>query len=417
MVDPFSARRGDDLDDEPEDKIGGLEDDLEFEADDLGDMLIEDEFDEDGVEGEDIQAGEEARLEFSVHYTMPIPVGGPITGGLIATERPTIDAGRARRPKTPGIPPLWLPPLLAPSALKLVPPPGVRPVSAVRERTPAIAPRISFPVPDAPSFEPLSPAASRPTPEQVAQPAVAGSLLKSAPTHGEPVLPPVAPAESPAQPVAVLEETRTALRDRIDPLVPLAFYLAAIGGLDFAGAALSAEARYTILWTLLIGLGGVLTLMDVRPKPHQMASGNLAWGLIIGGIIGFPMLLLVREGLAPTVAALFPDFTLPMLFQSLVVVGPLGETLFYRGILQERRGFMASLIGSTLHNVLLFLPVAFGESSVPAVAGIFFLSVLAGVYSYVRRQYGLTAAFVCQATANLMLFFLPSVIAALGGGS
>jgi membrane protease YdiL (CAAX protease family) len=99
-----------------------------------------------------------------------------------------------------------------------------------------------------------------------------------------------------------------------------------------------------------------------------------------------------------------------MLFQSLVVVGPLGETLFFRGTLQERRGSPPAS-PATLHNVLLFLPAALGDSLLLALAGIFFLSILAGVYSYVRNQYGLTAAFLCQAAANLMLFVLPSLVA------
>lgn len=413
MDSPFRSQRDDDdtdqefgeLDDaldlpaEPDDGLADSASDVE--AGDLVDALSEGEFDEEVV-GES-EGEEEARVEFFLHHSIPLPVGGRIDDGLIATQRPDINIGRARQPHVPGFTPLLLPPLPSPNVLKLIPPPGVTIAPPPRERPAARpAPRIAFPVPHAPGFERLSPAP--PSPSAGTAPSAPPSVLKPAPAPRSPSAEPAA-AEAPARP---------ALRDRVDPLFALLLYLGAATSMILVQEILPAEARYTILWTLLIGIGAALTLINVSPKPDQMDSSHLVWGLGIGFIIGLPLFITVRDGLAPTSGALFPEFTVPSLFQSLVIVGPLGETIFFRGFLQEKRGIVISIIGAAVHNVLIFLPVTFGgESTVLAVAGIFFLSVLAGVYSYVRMQYGLTAAFVCQATANLMLLFLPAMLASL----
>ncbi len=47
----------------------------------------------------------------------------------------------------------------------------------------------------------------------------------------------------------------------------------------------------------------------------------------------------------------------------------------------------------------------------PAVWAAFGGTVLAGVYSFIRSRYGLAAAYLCQVTVNLMLLFVPSLLA------
>ncbi len=346
------------------------------------------------------EQGEAGQPDFFVYHTDPLPFGGEADDGLIATELPSIDWQRARRPTTPGMPPLWLPPLPAPDALKLAPPPGV--TVAPAPSRPHLTPgeRVPFPVPPSPGFQPLAP--------QPAAPVSTPAILKPA---AEPT-PAVAPVAPPVEaPVEGRESARIALSERVDPLYPLIFYLAFSVGTLFTGGLLTTEARHTLLWTTLIGLGALLTLVDARPHADQMASANLVWGLGIGFVIGLPLLILTGPGLAATARALFPEATLPALFQALVVVGPLGETLFFRGSLQEKRGMSVSVAGAGLHNMLLFLPAWLAGSAYLAGAGIFYLTVLSWVYSYVRRRYGLTAAFVCQAATNLMLLFLPSALA------
>jgi membrane protease YdiL (CAAX protease family) len=370
-------------------------------------------------EGE--QGDEDILPSFHTHHVMPLTFGGDADDGLISITLPPINWARARRPITPGMPPLCLPPLPAPDVFKLVPPPGVSTALPMTQR-PYLTPeeRIAFPVAPSPGFAPL---AAPPTAPQV--------TTSPAPTILKPTTGPVPAAiPTPAPPIEAAGEAEMvgkagaeaevevpahlALRDRVDPLYLLIFYLALSLGTLFVGSLLAVEARYTLLWTALIGLGALLTLVDARHRADQMASGNLVWGLGIGFVIGLPLLILTGPGLAATASVLFPEATLPALFQALVVVGPLGETLFFRGALQEKRGMAASVIGAGAHNMLFFLPAALTGPAYLAGAGIFYLTVLAWAYSYVRRRYGLTAAFLCQATANLMLLVLPSLIAGIG---
>jgi membrane protease YdiL (CAAX protease family) len=98
-----------------------------------------------------------------------------------------------------------------------------------------------------------------------------------------------------------------------------------------------------------------------------------------------------------------------VLFQSLVFVGALGETLFFRGILQDQRGILISVLAAGASSVLFFWPAA-SHAPVYLVAAALFTTVLAGVYSFVRTRYGLAAAYVCQVTVNLMLLFVPSLL-------
>ena len=71
-----------------------------------------------------------------------------------------------------------------------------------------------------------------------------------------------------------------------------------------------------------------------------------------------------------------------------------------------------SIIGAGLGTLILYLPAGAGTSGLVAVVSVsLFMTVLAGVYSYLREMHGLAAAFVCQVTLNLMLLFLPRLLA------
>jgi hypothetical protein len=60
----------------------------------------------------------------------------------------------------------------------------------------------------------------------------------------------------------------------------------------------------------------------------------------------------------------------------------------------------------------LYLPAGVGASGLVGVVLLsLFMTVLAGVYSYLRETHGLAAAFVCQVTLNVMLLFLPRLLA------
>jgi membrane protease YdiL (CAAX protease family) len=201
--------------------------------------------------------------------------------------------------------------------------------------------------------------------------------------------------------------TRPAWLEAFDPLYALALYLAlGIGTILFME---NLEIRYTVLWSALIGVGGLLTLFETPRRPGRITITNLTWGLFIGLVIGLPLLVTVSQGLAETASILFPYANLPTLFRSLVFIGPLGETLFFRGRLQERHGIATSIIGAGLGNVIFFWP-AVAETPVYLAALIVFYTVLAGIYSFLRARNGLSAALVCQATINMLLIFAPELL-------
>jgi membrane protease YdiL (CAAX protease family) len=306
---------------------------------------------------------EEVGVELSLHHIIPLTAGGDADLGLPPRELPPLNASRLIRPRSPSVSPLQTPSLPHPDALKLLPVPGPTLDDGVEIRV------------------------RRPAPTPL-------------------------PTPAPPAPDMAIQAEDAALTQQFDPLFGLVLYLAVAIGT--ATVSLAAETRYTILWTVLLGMGAVLALIDASAR-RQPTSTNVTWGLGIGVMIGLPLVVLTGAGLRATAVALFPDASLPALFQALVIVGPLGETLFFRGALQDRRGFAIAVIGAGLHNLFFFGPVALQSPVYLVVAGVFY-TVLAAVYSYVRVRYGRAAAFVCQATANFMLIFVPLVIASFSGG-
>lgn len=198
------------------------------------------------------------------------------------------------------------------------------------------------------------------------------------------------------------------LGQRLDPLYPFILLLAL--GIGSSYINLGELARYTLLWALLLVLGTVMTLMDSPRTSGEMSSANLGWGLSFGLVFSLPLFILMQPVLASLVGVLFPDVAAPVLFQTLVLLTPLSETLFLRGALLERRGFSASLIGAALLTTVLYWPLVIGQP-VYLAAAVIFNTVLAGLYGFVRTRYGLSAALICQVIVNLLLLFLPVLLA------
>ncbi len=309
--------------------------------------------------------GEEEEVEtfLAIYHGVPMTYGGQPDLPESLSAPPLVDIVAVRRPTSPGVLPLqhvWLP---GPDSLRL----------------------------NLPSFkadgdeEPLSPL----TPKQkAALPAVAKVAATDTDADEKPY-------------------PRPAWLEAFDPLYALALYLAlGIGTILFME---DLEMRYTVLWAALIGVGGMLTLFETPRRPGRITITNLAWGLFIGLVIGLPLLVTVNEGLAATSSLLFPYANLPTLFRSLVFIAPLGETMFFRGLLQERHGIATSIIGAGLGNVIFFWP-AIAATPVYLAALIVFYTVLAGIYSFLRARNGLSAALICQATINLLLIFVPELL-------
>jgi membrane protease YdiL (CAAX protease family) len=284
--------------------------------------------------------------------------------------------------------PVRLAPKQSPTRLRPSEPPEPGPSPAPpAERKPPIE-RVSFPVAPPPPAPPARPQAPTSTPA----PAV--------PSPAEASTPDAAQARQPAR-----EAEQPEAAERLSPVFGYLLYLAlAMGTLS-----VDVETRYTILWTALIVLGGFLVLVDSDRSPGEITSVGLTWGMGIGFIIGLPMVIVAAQGLAQTSSVLLPYSTLPALFQAVAIIGPLGETLFYRGAMQAEHGLTAGALSASLGSVLLYWPAAMGYASVLTVA-VALATALAFTFGYVRTRYGLAAACACQVMSNLMLLFLPRLI-------
>lgn len=316
--------------------------------------------------------------DYAVHPGKPLVHGGQIMPEVPPLVAPPVDREKARRPLRPGLPPLVHVPLPPPSAYQIAVPylPAKRPAAVLK---PPIGERPSFPV--------AAP------PPAVGAPAPAANLQETAPVAPNPSAPDVA-----VQPVL-----------RIDPLYAYLLYLALGLGTLYLGV-LDLMGRYTVLWAALIVLGVALTLTDEGIEIRALSLLSLGWGFSVGMVFSLPLLVLISGGLADLSHVLFREAGAALLFQSLAFVGPLGETLFFRGVLQQRRGFVVSTLAAGISALLFYWPAAI---MMPAylVAAVIFSIVLAGIYGFVRMRYGLPAALICQITVNLTLLFVPHLLA------
>jgi hypothetical protein len=334
----------------------------------------DDEIEDEGLE----VTSEEAPVFLSLHHQIPLSFGGEIDDGLMQLKLPQVSAELASKRGPSRTMPVWMPPLLNPDSLRLLPPPSV--ISPFGVPKPA---GLRLPIAAAQTLPQAAQTVSSPSPSSAAEP------LTFSPS---------------------LPESRPSWGDRIDPLVVFVFYLALGAGIALSG--IDNVVRYAVLWLVLLLLGGGLSLVDAT-KSEPLSSNGLLWGFLIGLMFGIMGLFFVLAGLIATAGALFPNMPLVMLFQSLILIIPIAETLFFRSAVQDRRGVVASIVAAGAHNILIFVPTMLGPNGSVGlvIAGIVFLTILAGVYSAVRRGYGLSAALMCQITVNLMLLFIPSLIA------
>jgi hypothetical protein len=228
------------------------------------------------------------------------------------------------------------------------------------------------------------------------------------------------PFRAPAQPVGAVQALAPAryrydqepaaakempTRRRVDPIFGyLLFWALGVGTLS-----LDVEIRHLVMWLLLLVVGLAMTLVDTNRPVGPIRVLNLTWGIGLGFIVGLPLIITTARGLAQVSAALFPYSDLSALFQALVFVGPMGETLFYRGAMQNERGLITAALTAGLGSLILYLP-AFSEGIMLLVIAVTISTALAAVFGYVRTRYGLGAAYAAQVITNVMLLFIPRLL-------
>ena len=168
------------------------------------------------------------------------------------------------------------------------------------------------------------------------------------------------------------------------------------------------DLRFTLLWMALAGYGVLAWLLTDSEHIERETIENLAWGLAFALILAGPLLAFGGNTLGVISLRLFGDMRTGPMLALLVFAMPLAETLFFRGVLQQRYAFWLTGLMASLWSFLLYLPLL-EIMRFPAIALIVALALLMMnlLYSYVRQRNGLAAAWLCQIGVNLVLLFLP----------
>jgi membrane protease YdiL (CAAX protease family) len=171
-----------------------------------------------------------------------------------------------------------------------------------------------------------------------------------------------------------------------------------------------ADLRYTLAWGAMAAFGVLAWLLGGGERIGQERPENLVWGVVLGLIVGAPLLAFGGSLLTTTAKQLFTDMTVGALLAYLIFVMPLAETLFFRGLLQQGRSFWVVAIMSSIWTGLLYLPLLnIGQYPAPTAVIAVALVMMNVMYSYVRQRNGLAAAWLCQITANVVLMVVPFI--------
>ncbi|MHB8626271.1 MAG: hypothetical protein ACYDBJ_14130 [Aggregatilineales bacterium] len=190
------------------------------------------------------------------------------------------------------------------------------------------------------------------------------------------------------------------------PIDPALIYLILLGVTVLGLNPLAPDVRYTALWTILIVVALLAMLFDALEVEIPTAQ-DMAWGVGYGLLVGVPLLVIALPQLQRTSLTLFDRTSETLAFQSLVLIMPAAESLFFRGAMQPTRGLLFTAIAASIWSMIVFFP-QLHVTEFPLVAAVigFMFVVLNLLYSYVKRRFGLFASWTCQITINVLLLFV-----------
>ncbi len=204
-------------------------------------------------------------------------------------------------------------------------------------------------------------------------------------------------------------QTRTLVSDWV--LNPyLAFLL--LVGVGIATLRLEHSLRLGALWLVL--LGTVLLYAESGRYRARYSILNLMRGGLIGLVIALPFCLLAQGFFYATASWLYASTDVLVLLERAVFIAPILEEGYFRGIVQNERGWLGGALMFGLVQGLYCLTCAptFPLVIVGLVLGMFMFGIL---YAYVYRRYGLTASVGCHVMVNLVLLVLPAFVHRLTG--
>ncbi len=181
-----------------------------------------------------------------------------------------------------------------------------------------------------------------------------------------------------------------------------------------------ADLRYVLVWIALGAAGVFPWLLGETERIGRERLDRVVWGIVLGIILGGPLLFVGGSTLETTVRLMFRTgqagtealVSLPpgAVLGLLVFAMPTAETLFFRGSLQNMQPFWLTGLISSAFAVFLFFPmIEVGRYPLVAVVIGIALTAMNLFYSYVRARRGLAAAWLCQITVNVIVFWIPYV--------
>lgn len=202
-------------------------------------------------------------------------------------------------------------------------------------------------------------------------------------------------------------------RQDLDPIFGYILAMALSVGLT----PVQANTRYVLLWAFMAAMGGVAFLLGSGIKLKVTDPGDLLWGLGFGAFTGGALMLVGADTLQTVSDRLFgageTDSVLvdTWVFQAMVFVMPVAESLFFRGAMQRVHSIPSVAILASTWSMLMFFP-HLDLAKTPVVGVILGTAIvlLNFLYSYVNWRHGLASSFFCQISAGTLLLLVPRLI-------
>jgi hypothetical protein len=219
---------------------------------------------------------------------------------------------------------------------------------------------------------------------------------------------PVTPPKAAVMPIVSDQDDEDEPEPVERPIDPALLYLILLVITVLGLRPLAPEARYALVWSLMIVIGVASLLFD-RLEIEIPTAGDMAMGIGFGIVLSFPLLTLIPllVGLRSASRLMFEGMSEAFIFQSVAIALPAAETLLFRGAIQNTRGFVFAVAAASLWSIVLFFPqLKVAEQPAIGIAiGAFFI-LLHLVYSYLKVRFGLFASWTAQITASVLLLFV-----------
>ena len=168
---------------------------------------------------------------------------------------------------------------------------------------------------------------------------------------------------------------------------------------------LGQPTRLAIIWTVLVLMG--LIYQGHSRIDWRFSLVEIGRGALVGLVIGIPLLAFLSGQLQLFTERLYGTHNTVLLFYQVCFIGAPAEELFFRGVMQSRKG---TSISAALYAVTALVYFLFKTPLLATFIAFVSMGVLGFLYSYVNDRYGLSAAVASHVTIAFLLQVMPSLI-------